>query len=349
MTGPMPRTRDETQPLVSVVTPFYNTDRFLAEAIESVLRQTYRNWEYLLVNNCSTDQSAQIAQRYADRDPRIRVVHNTQLLPQVENYNNALRQISAQSKYCKIVQADDWIFERCLEEMVRAAEQGSNVALVSSYSLYDPQPALGSRLSVGNVGMEYTTTLVPGRDMLRRYLLDYLSVFGSPTAVMFRSSDIRATASFFHLGSPVEDIEACFDVLQRGDFAFVHQVLTFNRCEKGSTWWRLSGWDANELNKVILATRYAPALLSQEERASLERRVSREHYRCLGSAVLRARPGEYWSYHKTGLASVGRRISWPRLVGSTAWALVERIANPKATVGEIVRALGARNGKDAVR
>jgi hypothetical protein len=119
---------------------------------------------------------------------------------------------------------------------------------------------------------------------------------------MFRASDIRATSSFFHLDSPVEDIEACFEVLQNGDFAFVHQVLTFNRCEKGSTWWRLSGWDANELNKVILATKYAPGLLSPEERAGLDRRVTRDHYRCLGRAVLRGRPTEYWHLHKAGSA-----------------------------------------------
>jgi glycosyltransferase involved in cell wall biosynthesis len=329
-------------PLVSVVTPFYNTEHFLAEAIESVLRQTYRNFEYVLVNNCSTDQSTQIAHRYAERDPRIRLIHNTQLLPQVPNYNHALRQISADSKYCKIVQADDWIFERCLEEMVRAAEQSPNVALVNSYSLYDPQPALSTRLSVGNTGLEYQTTLVPGRDMLRRYLLEYLPVFGSPTCVMFRASDVRAVPDFFHLGSPVEDVEACFDVLQHGDFAFVHQVLSFNRCEKGSTWWRLSGWDATELNKVILSTRYAADLLSPAERAKLERRVSREHYRSMGSAVLRRRPAEYWDYHKTGLASVGRRIAWHRLAWATVWAVVERLANPKATVGEILRALQAR-------
>jgi glycosyltransferase involved in cell wall biosynthesis len=333
--------RGQVQPLVSVVTPFYNSDRYLAEAIESVLRQTYQNWEYVLVNNSSTDESGRIALRYAERDARIHLVHNDRFLSQVENYNHALKQISPQSKYCKVVQADDWIFERCLEDMVRAAEQAPDVALVSSYSLYDPQPTTGARLSVGNTGLGYTTTLVPGRDMLRRYLLEYLSVFGSPTCVMFRASDIRATSGFFHLDSPVEDIEACFDVLQKGDFAFVHQVLTFNRCEKGSTWWRLSDWDADELNKVILATKYAPGLLSQEERGGLERRVSREHYRCLGSAVLGGRPTEYWDHHKAGLASVGRRIMWHRLVWWVARAIAERIANPMAP------ALRAHSGQDA--
>ena len=121
-----------TAPLVSVVTPFYNTEVYLAECIKSVLTQTYQNWEYVLVNNCSTDRSHEIAQHYVEKDRWLRLIHNEQFLTQIPNYNHALRQISPESKYCKIVQADDWIFPNCLAEMVRVAESAPNVALVGS-------------------------------------------------------------------------------------------------------------------------------------------------------------------------------------------------------------------------
>src|SRR5271167_1922371 len=102
---------DSTEPLVSFVTPFYNTEGYLGECIESVLRQTYGNWEYVLVNNCSTDSSAQIAEQYRNEHPdRIRLEHNPVFLSQVENYNHALHLISSESQYCKFVQADDWLF-----------------------------------------------------------------------------------------------------------------------------------------------------------------------------------------------------------------------------------------------
>src|SRR6516164_7302008 len=123
------------RPLVSVVTPFYNTAPYLAQCIESVLAQSYPEFEYILVDNCSTDGSTEIAESYARRDPRIRLIRRSQFLSQVQNYNAALAEISEKSKYCKIVQADDIIFSDCLQQMVKAFAQSEKIGLVSSYSL----------------------------------------------------------------------------------------------------------------------------------------------------------------------------------------------------------------------
>src|SRR3974377_1559809 len=97
------------QPLVSVLTPVYNGAEFLAECIESVLAQTYTSWDYTIIDNCSSDESLAVAQSYAARDHRIRVVRNERFLPIIQNHNNAIRQISPASKYCKFVFADDWL------------------------------------------------------------------------------------------------------------------------------------------------------------------------------------------------------------------------------------------------
>ena len=62
------------QPLVSILTPVYNGERYLRDCIDSVLAQDYQNWEYHIVNNCSTDGTLQLAESYAAKEPRIRVL-----------------------------------------------------------------------------------------------------------------------------------------------------------------------------------------------------------------------------------------------------------------------------------
>ncbi len=71
----LPSNGKET-PLVSVVLPTYNGERWLAESIDSILAQTMQDWELIIVNDCSTDNSPQIAEDYARKDSRIRVIHN---------------------------------------------------------------------------------------------------------------------------------------------------------------------------------------------------------------------------------------------------------------------------------
>src|SRR5215475_12429885 len=159
------------QPLVSVVTPTYNGADYLAQCIESVLSQTYQNWEYVIVDNCSTDGTREIARRYAVKDPRIRVHENEEFLSAMANHNMALRQISPSSKYCKVVFGDDWIFPECLERMVAVAEAHATAGIVGAYVL--------EGTDVTCTGLPYPSDLVSGREICREHLLRDLFVFGS--------------------------------------------------------------------------------------------------------------------------------------------------------------------------
>src|ERR1700690_526046 len=96
------------QPFVSVLTPVYNGEAYLAECIESVLAQSYGNFEYIIVNNCSKDRTLQIANQYAERDKRIRVHDNTEFVDVIANHNIAFGLIDGAAKYCKVVSGDDF-------------------------------------------------------------------------------------------------------------------------------------------------------------------------------------------------------------------------------------------------
>jgi glycosyltransferase involved in cell wall biosynthesis len=157
-----------SEPLVSVLTPVYNGADYLSECIESVLGQTYGHFEYIIVNNCSSDGTLDIAMSYARRDPRVRVHSNDTFVEVIENHNRAFGLVSSASEYCKVVSADDFLFPECLERMVGLAEGNRSVGIVGSYQL--------SGKIVRWQGFEYPKPVFPGREICRRIFIDIAAV-----------------------------------------------------------------------------------------------------------------------------------------------------------------------------
>ena len=310
----------EREPLVSVVTPFYNTEAYLAQCIESVLAQSYQNYEYVLVNNCSTDGSRAIVEKYAAADPRIRLLDNATFVGQSRNYNGALRQISPESRYCKVVQADDWIFPRCLEEMVRVAEAHPTVGIVGAFTLLQNVVYLD--------GLAYPSACMPGRDICRRFLLESLYVWGSQTATLVRADLVRKRDPFYDEGSPFADVDACFELLEHADFGFVHQVLTFTRRENESITSAIRSFDTFKLTEMMALTKYGPRFLSPEELAARSRVVGRRYYATLARAVLHLMPSAYWELHRRGLRSAGHHLAKGRVVTHVVAEILQLLLNP---------------------
>lgn len=313
------------QALVSVVTPFYNTGKYLPECIESVLAQTYHNFEYILVNNCSTDNSLAIAKEYALRDRRISVVNNGAFLTQVENYNHALRQISPESKYCKIVQADDWIFPHCLEQMVKVASENPSVAIVGAYQLQDPNVLCD--------GLPYPSTVVSGREIFRLYLLESRYVFGTPSSHLFCSDVVRGRNPFYDGTSLFEDSEACFEILRDHDFGFVHQVLTFSRTENESITSSIRGFKPYMPLPLIILVKYGGQFLTPQEYEACYRSIAMPYFEYLGKCVLTGRNEEFWRYHSKSLESIGFCLDRRALRMLAARAIVGAAMEPIAKAG----------------
>ena len=296
---------NQDQPLVSVLTPFYNSEASLAECIESVLAQTYRNFEYILVNNCSTDRSVEIVERYAALDTRIRFLHNERFLPQLQNYNQALRQISPDSRYCKMVQADDSIFPRCLEEMTAVAEANPSVGVVSSYRMVGD--------GVGPQGLPRTKTVMSGREACRLNLIDDLFLFGSQTTVMVRSDIVRARHPFYAEDSFFADSDAVYEVLVDHDFAFIHQVLSFSQKDKDSIGGRMKSYQPLMLDRLRRLKRFGPTYLSSAEYVQYLGEHQRAYRRFLAESWLRRREPGFWEFHRKSLATIGEKIDRVRL------------------------------------
>ena len=324
----------QNEPLVTVATPVYNTEKYLAECIESVLGQTYRNFEYLIVDNQSMDRSLEIALRYAERDDRIRIHSNEAFLAQMPNWNHALRLISPESAYCKIVHADDWLFPTCLEEMVACARRNPTVGWVGAYRLDETRVNLD--------GLPYPSHCTPGRDIARRHLLGEVFVFGAPTSLLLRSDVVRDRDPFYEEDNPHADVDACLATLRTSDFGFVHQVLTFTRRHNESATSLVKRFGTNRLARLKALEDHGPFFLAPDELARRRQEASRDYYRFLARQLLEQQGRDFWQYHRRWLERIGRPLSYGRLASALGAQLLDTRSSARHIVAGFRRRFATR-------
>jgi glycosyltransferase involved in cell wall biosynthesis len=174
-----------TPPKVSVLMPTLNYARFLPEAIESVLNQTLTDFELIIVDNGSTDETDEVVQRYLG-DERVKYYKNY-TKGMAGNWNKCIEY--SKGTYLKFLCADDKFHPELLEKFVAIMETHPNVSVVTSYreNFGRPATAKDARTLEEWKARKY---LQEGK----KVILDTLQTFnwiGEPTAVMFRRSNLK--------------------------------------------------------------------------------------------------------------------------------------------------------------
>lgn len=118
-------------PAISIVMPVYNTKEFVGKAIESILNQTFKDYEFLIIDNGSTDGSGEVIDRYAALDSRIHVLRNKKNVFIAEARNKALAQ--AKGEYLYLIDSDDWVLPDMLEVMYARAKKYEAQYVVTGY------------------------------------------------------------------------------------------------------------------------------------------------------------------------------------------------------------------------
>lgn len=213
-------------PKVSVLIPTYNYARYLSEAIESVLSQSYTDFELLIVDDHSSDDTAQVVSRYLERDKRICFRVNPRNIGMVENWNLCLGQ--AGGEYVKYLFGDDLLCSGdALRFMVQALDDDPRVSLVASARRIIDSEGRPTEVLAHFPDSEY----IDGKRVINRCLRHQKNLVGEPTAVMFKR---RFSGQGFNPKfRQIVDMEFWFRLLAEGGFAYINRPLAAFRRHDG--------------------------------------------------------------------------------------------------------------------
>jgi WS/DGAT/MGAT family acyltransferase len=211
----------DERPLVSMCVPAFNAARWIREALESALGQTYDRFELLVADNASTDETVEIARSFDD--PRVRVETRTTTIGPVQNHNRAIR--LSRGAFVKFLHADDLLRPTCLEEMVELALEDDRIGLVCKlhHAMVDGVSVveLGLLLfdSRSDAGVAERNGWEPGRAPGSRALLAAAAL--DTTLGLAGASKAVAGA----LTRPGESVSAVMETLRRASAAVTKDVL----------------------------------------------------------------------------------------------------------------------------
>ncbi len=121
--------------LISIITPVYNSEKYIAETIESVLAQSYSNWEMIIVDDCSTDKSREIIRKFVEKDSRIHLIEFDENSGTGKARNIALQ--NANGRFVAFLDSDDMWMPEKLDKQIRFMTENHYPISFTSYKLVD--------------------------------------------------------------------------------------------------------------------------------------------------------------------------------------------------------------------
>ena len=238
-----------TAPLTSVVMTVFNGERFLREAIDSILSQTFSDFELLVINDGSTDGTAAILDSYARADPRVRV-HHEEHKGQVDSYNRGCG--LARGKYIALMDQDDVSMPDRLERQIRFLENHEKVGLLG-----------GAVEGIDDQGRWVFIEQPPLEDEPIRAALRSFSFPICHPAVVMRKQAFDATGGYRAPFMPAEDYDLFYRIIEGWSVANLPDVVLRKRIHSNQS-------SVRNLRQEILSLLAAHALSLARQRHAVE-------------------------------------------------------------------------------
>jgi len=218
-------------PLVSVCMPAYNAGRWIREAVESAVAQTYSNLEIIVADNASTDDTVAVVESISD--PRIRIERATRTIGAVPNHNRVIAK--SRGEFVKLLHADDLLMPQCVERMVELALEDEQIGMVFApreVLMEDaPDPGWRDRFLRPHEGFGMLERVNDGRDLFRRLLAAGFEEnwVGEPSGVLVRRSALEEVGLLNERVRVITDLELWARIMLRHRVGFVDEILSVFR------------------------------------------------------------------------------------------------------------------------
>ena len=215
------------KPSVSICIPVYNAGKTISSTIQSVLNQTFQDWQLIIVDNCSTDNTFDVIKSFTDK--RIRLFQNETNCGMVNNWNKCLEKVD--TDYIQLLCADDELEKDCIKKKYDILSQNNNVVAVSSGTLMinaENQILFKRRHFSKNC-------IVSGKKIIKKAFRTG-NIFGEPSNVMFKTIAMKKAGIFLNTLPYTPDYEYWLRLARYGDFAFLKDYLVRYRvCSSNET------------------------------------------------------------------------------------------------------------------
>lgn len=213
-------------PLVSVCIAVYNGEKYVEEAVKSVINQTYNNLEVLVLNDASTDGTLELLTQLSLLDSRVKVLSNECNIGYLKSFNRNLKR--ANGDLICFVDADDWIDKSKIEQQVRCFIESNNQKLGLVGTFIVRTDSFGNRVGIE----EYPTT----SEGIRTYLRDNDDVCLCGSSVMITAGVLAAMGGYreYFDGCPAEDYDWIRRISEHYDCVNLRDYLYFYRFAENS-------------------------------------------------------------------------------------------------------------------
>jgi glycosyltransferase involved in cell wall biosynthesis len=258
-------------PLVAVVTPVYNGEKYLQETMDSVQAQTYPNLIHVVLDNASTDRTDEIIETNKGRKVPLVTARNAALLPLCHNWNAAMRLAPAEAKYLRLLCADDTMHESCIQRMVEVAETDPEILVVGVETVRDDKKE--------DFHWPTDRIALDGKDVIRGYLRRELGFYAIHTLI--RRTVLEWHPDLFDCTLLTSiDFEAVLGILHRGKLGMVHEVLGWHRVHDESETSRvMEKKNTHQLDWLPILHHHGPQVFSERELRQITKRYERRYLR----------------------------------------------------------------------